>query len=160
MNKVLKKSIELIPGSRANELRKGFTLLELLLIVAMIAILATVVIVVSSNSLPQARNNTRQTDINAILNSVYQYTIDNNGSLPASITVTPTEICKTGAGSCAGLIDLSVLTTNSKYLVSVPTDPTGVSANGTGYRISKDANSRVTVAAPSAEIGQTITVTR
>jgi prepilin-type N-terminal cleavage/methylation domain-containing protein len=137
----------------------GFTLLELLLIVAVIAILATVVIVVSSESIPQARNNTRQTDINAILNSVYQYAIDNNGTLPASITTTPTEICKTG-GTCTGLIDLSVLTTNSKYLVSLPFDPKTATTNGTGYRISKDANSRVTVSAPGAELSQTITITR
>ena len=144
---------------KIKNIESGFTLLELLLVVGVIAILATVVVVVSSESLQQARNNTRQTDTNAIRNSVYQYAIDNNGTLPAAITTTPTEICKTG-GTCAGLIDLSVLTTNSKYMVSLPRDPKTFTAEGTGYNISKDVNSRVTVSAPGAELGQSITITR
>ena len=105
------------------------------------------------------RNAQRRADVNTILNAVYQFTIDNNGTLPAAITTTSTTICRTG-GSCSGFIDLVVLTTSEKYLTALPLDPIGLSTNGTGYNISKSANGRVTVLAPSAEQGITISVTR
>ncbi len=140
---------------------KGFTLLEILLVVAAIAILAGIVIIAINpgKQLGETNNAQRRSDVNAILNGVYQYSVDNKGSLPASVTTTQTEVCKTG-GTCTGLIDLSVLTTNAKYLVSLPTDPTGSSTNGAGYEIKKDANGRVTVVAPDAEQSATISVTR
>ena len=141
--------------------RGGFTLLEILLVVAGIAILAGIVIVALNpgKQLGETKNAQRKADVNTVLNAVYQYSIDNNGVLPASITVTPTDICTTG-GTCTGLVDLAVLTANGKYLVAMPKDPTGSTANSTGYQVSKDANGRVTVAAPSAEQGATITATR
>lgn len=140
---------------------KGFTLLEILLVVAAIAILAGIVIIAINpgKQLGETNNAQRRSDVNAVLNAVYQYSIDNKGVLPAAITATQTELCKTGA-TCTGLIDLSVLTTNGKYLVSIPSDPTGSSTNGAGYEIAKDANGRVTVVAPDAEQSATISVTR
>ncbi len=139
----------------------GFTLLEILLVVAGIAILAGIVIVALNpgKQLGEIKNAQRKSDVNTILNAVYQYSIDNVGTVPASITTTPTAICTTG-GTCTGIIDLSVLTTNGKYLVAMPKDPTTATANSTGYNISKDANGRVTVSAPGAEQGATITATR
>jgi len=139
---------------------KGFTIMELLVVIAIIGILAAVVFVIlkPGEQRAKARNVERTTAVNTIVNAVYQYAVDNNGNLPASITDSPTEICQTG-GSCSGLVDLSVLTANQKYLVSIPADPTGASANGAGYEISKNANGRVTVSAPDAE-GQTINITR
>ena len=141
--------------------QKGFTLLEVLLVVAIISILAGIVILAlnPSKQLADTRNAQRRVDTNTMLNAVYQYSIDTNGSLPSSITTTTTEICKTG-GTCTGLVDLSVLTTDQKYVVSLPFDPTGSSTNGTGYFASKSANGRVTINAPSAEQGATISVTR
>lgn len=140
---------------------KGFTLLEILLVVAAIAILVGIVILAvnPSKQLADTRNAQRRTDVNTILNAVYQYAIDNKGSLPSTITTTATEICKTGA-VCSGLIDLSVLTASEKYLTSMPVDPSSTSANGNGYNISKSVNARVTVSAPSAEQSVTISVTR
>ena len=105
-----------------------------------------------------ARNAQRWSDINAILNANWQYAVDNNGTLPAAITGTATEICQTG-GTCTGLIDLGVLTTAATYLPAIPADPTGSSANGVGYEISI-TDGRVTVGAPDAELGVTISVTR
>ena len=141
--------------------QKGFTLIEMLLVVATIAILAGIVIlsINPNKQLGYTRNAQRHADVTTILNAGYQYSLDNNGSLPSSITTTQTEICKTG-GTCTGLIDLSVLATNEKYLTSIPFDPTGASTNGAGYEIKKTANNRVTVVAPDAEQGVTISVTR
>lgn len=142
--------------------QKRFTLIEILLVVALIAILAGIVILAVNpkRQLGSGKNSQRSADVNTILNATYQYSLDNAGNIPASITTTSTEICKTGAVSCTGLIDLSVLTASEKYLTTLPTDPTGASTNGTGYFILKTANGRVTVNAPSAENGVTISATR
>lgn len=142
--------------------KNGFTLLEILLVVAAIAILAGIVIVAINpgKQLGDTRNAQRQSNVNTILNAVYQYAVDNSGTLPAGITTTQTEICKTG-GACAGLVDLSVLTLNEKYLTSLPNDPNGVcNVNGICYEIMKSANGRITVSAPDAEQGVVISVTR
>jgi len=150
---------------KIKERQSGFTLLEVLLVVAVIAILAGIVIIAinPNKNLGDSRNSQRSSDVNTILNAVYQYSLDNNGSLPSGITTTATEVCSTGAASCTGLVDLSVLTTNGKYVVSIPKDPQCPSvcdADGVGYQISKDANGRLTVAAPDAEQGKTISVTK
>ncbi|HAT73904.1 MAG: hypothetical protein US30_C0003G0004 [Candidatus Moranbacteria bacterium GW2011_GWF2_36_839] len=141
--------------------KKGFTLLEILLVVAAIAILAGIVIVAinPSKQLGETRNAQRRSDVNTILNGVYQYALDNNGTIPASITTTATAICKTG-GTCTGLIDLGVVTLNEKYLTAMPFDPTTATTNSTNYNISKTANNRITVSAPGAEQSATISVTR
>ncbi|MBI4034755.1 type II secretion system protein [Candidatus Saccharibacteria bacterium] len=142
--------------------QKGFTLIEVLLVVAIIAILAGIVILAINpgKQLADSRNSQRQSDINTIVNGIYQYSIDNNGNLPAGITTTTTDICVTGAADCTDLVDLSVLTNNGKYLVAIPKDPQTGDATNTNYAVKKDANGRVTVNAPDAEQGKTISVTR
>lgn len=154
---------------KQEQFSEGFTLLEILLVVAAIAILAGIVIVAinPNKQLADTRNSQRRSDVTSVLNGIYQYAVDNSGTIPASIPTSATcatpatnEICKTGAASCSGLVDLSALTTNEEYLVSLPTDPTGASTNGTGYFVSRSANGRVTVCAPSAEQSASVTVTR
>ena len=152
-----------------NKKKDGFTLLEVLLVVAIIAILAGIIIIAinPAKQLADTKNTQRKADVNTILNAVYQYTIDNSGTFPSTIPlnsdcgiVATTEICKID-GICTNLVDLSVLTNSKKYLVSIPIDPTGsTSTYGTGYGISKDATNRVTVCAPRAEQGLTISATR
>lgn len=142
-------------------MKKGFTLIEILLVVAAIAILAGIVILAinPNKQLGDTRNGQRRADVNTILNAVYQYTIDNNGTLPASITTTSTEICN-NSGSCTGLIDLAVITASEKYLVSIPLEPQKTNALGAGYMIKKSANGRITVDAQFEEQSATISVTR
>lgn len=146
--------------------RKGFTLIELLLVIGIIAILASIVIVAinPTKQLGDARNAQRRSDVNTVLNAVYQYAIDHNGTLPSGITTTTKHICATAVGSpttCANAgegISLDVLT--GSYIVRLPRDPSVDSASGgTAYYIVKDSNGRVTVSAPKAE-GTTISVQR
>lgn len=143
----------------------GFTLLEVLLVVGIISLLAGIVVLAinPSKQLGDTRNATRRADVNTILNAIYQYEIDNNGSVPpvgggSAISSTATEICKIG-GTCTGLIDLTALTTNGKYLVSIPVDPAGGTANSTKYSIAS-TNNRFTVAAVVTDNGATISATR
>jgi len=143
-------------------LRRGFTLIELLLVIGIIAILAAIVIVAinPTKQLGDARNAQRRSDVNTVLNAVYQYAIDNNGNLPSTITTTATAICRSVPGvNCTGLVNLSVLT--GSYLVALPIDPNTSTATSTNYTIAKNATtSRLTVAAPGAEQSATISVTR
>ena len=145
-----------------SSIRRGFTLIELLLVIGIIAILAAIVIVAinPTKQLGDARNAQRRSDVNTILNAVYQYSIDNNGNLPSTITTTTTAICKSGVNvNCTGLINLNVLT--GSYIVGLPNDPQSATATSTNYTVVKDATSkRITIAAPGAEQNATISVTR
>ncbi|MFA6992281.1 MAG: hypothetical protein WC269_03305 [Candidatus Gracilibacteria bacterium] len=96
-----------------------------------------------------------------MLDAVHQYAVDNRGTLPTGITATPTVV-----GSGTGQIDICSLLVPT-YLAEMPFDPTATGAAytdcttyNTGYQVSTDTNSRVTVTAPSAELSETISITR
>lgn len=155
--------------------QSGFTLIEILLVIAIIAILAAIVIIAinPAKQLRDSRNAERSSEVNTILNAISQYSVDNDGSLPGPGTI-PTGTCSAAlanseicardadAAACAagGLVDLDQLTNNGTYVVDVPADPQVDTTDGTDYHVSKDANGRVTVCAPLAEGGATISVTR
>ncbi len=148
-------------------MKKGFTLMEILLVVAAIGILAGIVILAlnPSKQLADTRNAQRWSDVNTILNAIYQYSIDNDGDLPTSIpsssncNAATQEICKTDT-SCTGLTDLSDLTDGEVYLVAMPYDPSEATTTSTDYGVVKSDDGRITVCAPSAEESETIEVTR
>jgi prepilin-type N-terminal cleavage/methylation domain-containing protein len=148
-------------NTAVSQQRKGFTLIELLLVIGIIAILAAIVIVAinPTRQLGNARDAQRRSDVNTILNAVYQYAIDNNGTMPSGIATSATEICVTNAATCTG-VDLDVLT--GSYLVRIPQDPQSATATGTNYFILRDVNTnRITVSAPGVETpNTTISVTR
>lgn len=140
-------------------MRKGFTLIELLLVIGIIAILASIVIVAinPTRQLGQARDAQRRSDVNTILNAVYQYAIDNNGNLPSGVTAVRREICTYNAATCA-TSNLRAL--SGTYLVNMPRDPQrAATATGTNYFVIQTGG-RVTVDAPGAEQTTTISVTR
>lgn len=138
--------------------QKGFTLIEILLVVAILAILASLVILAINpqKQLQDARNAQRTADVSTILSAVYQYAVDNKGSMPgANIPTAPTaamEICTASvSATCttATLADLSSLISTQTYLTAVPVDPAGNVTNGAGYKIQKTTNGRITVSAPA-----------
>lgn len=142
-------------------LSRGFTLIELLLVIGIIAILAAIVIVAinPTKQLGDARDAQRRSDVNTIMNAVYQYAIDNKGSIPACIVNETRSVCLNNdcTGVADGGCDLSVLV--GEYIVGLPVDPSGATGNSTNYTIEQGANSRITVTAPNAE-NDAITVTR
>lgn len=153
--------------------KRGFTLIEILLVVAAIAILAGIVILAINpgKQLGQTRDAQRRADVNTILNAVYQWSLDNNGTMPAVVTADETPICPTKCTTIETCVDLNtVLVTGSpstgsgNYLVAIPDDPnlaspsTGgactnfANPNGKHYVISQNtATKRITVRAPAAE---------
>lgn len=153
--------------------KKGFTLLEVLLVVAAIGILAGIVIVAlnPNKQLGDTRNAQRRADVNTILNAVYQYAIDNSGNLPAGIDSTAGSsqvLGTTGSGldstctattTVAAGLDLSAVLVPT-YIVGIPMDPKTGSAGNTDYYINKDANGRITVGACDPEQSAVISVTR
>lgn len=152
-----------------NSHKNGFTLVEVLLVIAILAILAAVVIIAinPARQLANTRDATRIGDVHSILSAVHQYASDNNGIFPGEITTLPQEICRTVNSTCIDLSDLSVLTNNQVYMVTVPQDPLcdiveGYCVeNGTGYFISMtETGGRVTVSAPGVEVHDEITTTR
>ncbi len=140
----------------------GFTLLEILLVVAAIAILAGIVIfaINPAKQLGDTRNAERRVDLNTILNAMYQYSIDHHGDFPVTISTSSTEICSSSAGDCGNLVDLYELTSHGKYIISLPVDPSVSSGAGTGYFISADVYNHLTLQAPNVENGVTISITR
>src|SRR5262245_22212791 len=62
--------------------QEGFTIVELLIVIVIIGILATLVIVTFTGTQQKARNSQRQTDINAINSHLASYYAE-NGTYPA-----------------------------------------------------------------------------
>jgi type IV pilus assembly protein PilA len=138
----------------------GFTLLEILLVVGIIAVLAGIVILAinPTKQFSNIRNTQRKMNLAEINKALYQYYIDNSG-YPSTLTTTLTEICNTGTGTtthsvvCTGLIDLSALVPT--YLVAIPADPQATSTNAL-YKVMKGTNNKPYVSAASAELGVTV----
>ena len=162
--------------------KKGFTLLEILLVIAAIGILAAIVLIAinPNRQLAQARNAQRRSDVNTILNAVYQKIIDEGASgstaTLAAITTSVAEIYKNGTSSgttdCTGTpLNMATVASDAgadvvpNYLASIPQDPSEPSTSDcSGYTITKNGDNRITVTAPNAntpaELNQTISVTR
>ena len=150
-----------------NNIHSGFTLIEILLVIAMLAILAAVVIIAinPAKQFGEAQNAQRRSDVASILDAVHQYRLDNDGALPAdgiqsasSCGTAVDDICRSGV-SCVG-INLDNLIADEVYLRDIPNDPTAGNDDITGYRIFQTDYGRVGVCAPNAYGGEEIGVVR
>lgn len=132
--------------------RGGFTLIEVLVVIAIIAILAAIVLVAinPAKRFQDAREAQRHANVESLMSAIQQATIDNKGVNPCTaLTSTPTVI-----KSAAGGVDLTGCIGN--YLAIFPYDPSASGAKwnsttdyDTEYKASVDSSKRVTISAQS-----------
>lgn len=136
----------------------GFTLIEILVVIGIIAVLAAIVIIAinPARQFAQARDTQRSSNLNAILNAVGQRTADNKGIFAGTFTGTDgltkkcpplptsdTEVTSEDSSddtTVSGKLGCLVPT----YISALPMDPKVLSGTNTGYWISA-TSSRIRV---------------
>lgn len=122
--------------------KKGFTLVELLIVIAIIGILVTIVVIAINplQLLNNARDARRRSDLNQIRAGM-QLFYNETKSYPTTATSIPFGACWSSGGGCTGTI----------YMRQVPNDAAGSYVySGTGtcgatcteYRITADLNTQ------------------
>lgn len=141
--------------------QKGFTLVEILVVVALIAILTAITIIAinPAKNFADTRNAQRSSDVSTILNAVTQYTSEQGHAIDDLGTIPLCTVSQAAIGDGVGNVDLGA-TLVDEYVVSIPLDPSGGTDADTGYTICTTAGDRVQIDAPSAENGKTISVKR
>lgn len=144
--------------------RKGFTYIEIIIVITLITILSTIVIVVvdPNKKIATTNNTKRMKDIDTIANAVNQCAINGRGGFPIQLPDVPTVI-----GSEPDQIDLCNYLVPT-YIAEIPFDPTAQNAHYTnctdynaGYEIYFDSsNSRITISAKNAELGDPISLSK
>jgi prepilin-type N-terminal cleavage/methylation domain-containing protein len=124
--------------------KKGFTLLEILLVIALLAILFTTVLYgLNPNKIIKGVNdNKRQADALTLYQALEQYALKTGAYPPDIQSIPPGEsraICKTEAPTCTGKVNLSILVPN--YISSIPSYSSD--SIDSGYYIVKDANRKI-----------------
>lgn len=154
----------LIPIKTKNKQNKGFTLIELIIVIAIIAILAAAVLVAidPARRLHESRNARRWSDIENIIDAVIKYQTDNEGEHYTTVESLSDDVyytigtCIGGGNSgctaqttqtaCVNLTDIG-----SNYMAKIPIDPKDGTESQTDYYLMKDENGAITVGACDPE---------
>lgn len=173
----LKIDIKNVPRNNKNVIKKsslGFTLIEIILVIGILSVLLTITIIAINpqRQFASAHNTKRQNDVKTILDAIAQFQTENHGALPGSLTSAscPTNSpCSIQGNGALGSIDLCPLLV-SDYISALPEDPSidtgsaiSVCNNSyiSGYEVSVSSqNNRVTISAPNAELGESISISR
>lgn len=143
-----------------NNKKSGFTLIEILVVVGLIAILAAITFIAinPAKNFADTRNAQRSSDVAQILNAITQFTSE-DGNVLGDLGTIATCPAVTAIGTDVGNLDLTADLVDD-YIVGIPVDPSTGTAADTGYTACRTANGRVTIAAPDAENGKVISVRR
>lgn len=136
----------------------GFTLIEILVVIGIIAILAAAVLIAvnPARQFAQARDSQRSTNIEAILNAIGQNFADNKGTFNCAATLPP---ALTNIGTGGAFINLEPCLVPT-YISIMPADPSGGTSADTKYQVMQDATTkRITISA-TGEITNPIATTR
>jgi type IV pilus assembly protein PilA len=149
----------------------GFTLIEVLVVIGIIAILAAVVLVAvnPARQFKLARDTQRTSNVNAILNAVQQNMSEHRGVFACegavkSLPTEPTVIMGSSTNPTWPGDIASCLVPD--YIATLPYDPastdaffTSTTSYNTAYQIVRDANGRITTSS-LGELTPVISVTR
>lgn len=148
--------------------RAGFTLIELVLTLGLIIIIIgiSVAIINPGKQLAKARNSERSAEVNTIMLALGRLLASQQGNFSCSSGPLPTST-RIIASSGTSTYNLGPCLVPG-FVNALPYDPsasgthyTSVSNYNTGYAILTNTTSgQITISAPSAELGQTISVTR
>ncbi len=146
--------------------RKGFTLIEILLVIALMGILLTTVLVAinPSRQLAQVRNAQRQSHMQALQKALDFYATKNEGSYPPGVTSSYQDVCNTGTEivggvtNCTGKLDLRILVPT--YIVGIPKDSQAIGTSS-GYSVAlNSSNNGISLTSDKAELGSTIAINK
>lgn len=147
--------------NKNNVLSKGFTLIEILLVIVLLGVLLSIGLVsLNTNArFIDYRNDTRRNHIQSLEGAITQYKLQ-KGSYPNGLNRDYKEICDPDSSTCATeYIDLKTPLVPD-FLQSIPQDPNDTdTTGGTGYSVAVDeATNTVSVRALQAEREETIAV--